>query len=58
MANRFELCKQEGFDAVEADNVDAYTDGNIGDFTLTMAEEEAYIDDLITVAHGEAWPTS
>ena len=53
MANRFELCKQEGFDAVEADNVDAYTDGNIGDFTLTMAEEEAYIDDLITVAHGD-----
>jgi hypothetical protein len=53
MTNRFELCKQEGFDAVEADNVDAYTDGHIGDFTLTMAEEEAYIDDLVSVAHGD-----
>jgi len=34
------LCQEEGFDAIEADNVDAYSDGNIGDFTLTMGQEK------------------
>jgi hypothetical protein len=53
MTNRFELCKQEGFDAIVADNVDADTDGNIGSFTLTMTEEETYIDALISLAHSD-----
>ena len=51
MTNRVNLCKREGFNAIEADNVDAYTDGNIGDFALTMGQEETYIDDLVRVAH-------
>lgn len=53
MANRIALCKAEGFDAIEADNVDAYSDGNIGTFTLTMTEEETYINNLLAVAHGD-----
>ena len=53
MANRFALCKEEGFDAIEADNVDAYTDGDVGDFTLTMQGEEQYINELVQLAHGD-----
>ena len=53
MANRIALCKQEGFDAIEADNVDAYTYGSLGNFTLTMAQEETYIDELISMAHSD-----
>ena len=53
MANRIALCKQEGFDAIEADNVDAYTSGSLGNFTLTMAQEETYIDELISMAHSD-----
>ncbi|HXW79731.1 MAG TPA: endo alpha-1,4 polygalactosaminidase [Acidimicrobiales bacterium] len=51
MTNRITLCKEEGFDAVEADNVDAYNDGKIGDFTLTMGREETYLRELIRVVH-------
>ena len=53
MTNRVTLCKQEGFDAVEMDNVDAYSDGDIGDFTLTMAQEEAYLEELIPIVHDD-----
>ena len=53
MANRIALCQEEGFDAIEADNVDAYSDGNIGDFTLTMAQEETYIDQLVAITHSD-----
>jgi hypothetical protein len=53
MTDRIALCAEEGFDAVEADNVDAYSDGDIGDFRLTMPEEETYIDDLVAVAHSD-----
>jgi len=53
MTNRFQMCVNEGFDAIEADNVDAYTDGNIGGFTITQAQEETYIDNLITLAHAD-----
>jgi endo-alpha-1,4-polygalactosaminidase (GH114 family) len=53
MTNRIALCQEEGFDAIEADNVDAYSDGNIGDFTLGMTQEETYIDDLVAIAHSD-----
>ena len=53
MTNRIALCQEEGFDAIEADNVDAYSDGNIGDFTLTMAQEETYIDQLVAITHSD-----
>jgi len=53
MTNRFQLCKNEGFDAVEADNVDAYTDGSLGGFTISMAQEETYINNLIAIAHND-----
>jgi hypothetical protein len=51
MTDRVTLCQEEGFDAVEMDNVDAYTDGDLGGFTLTMAQEETYLDNLISVVH-------
>jgi hypothetical protein len=53
MTNRIALCQEEGFDAIEADNVDAYSDGSIGDFTLSMAQEETYIDELVSIAHSD-----
>ena len=53
MTNRVALCQEEGFDAIEADNVDAYSDGNIGDFTLSMSQEETYIDQLVAIAHSD-----
>jgi len=51
MANRVALCKEEGFDAIEADNVDAYTYRNLGGFRLSMQEEAAYVERLVTLAH-------
>ena len=52
MTDRVTLCQEEGFDAVEMDNVDVYTDGNLGGFTLTTAQEETYLNNLIVVVHG------
>jgi hypothetical protein len=40
MANRFALCKQKGFDAVDPDNIDGYT--NDTGFPLTAADQLAY----------------
>ena len=51
MANRVALCKAEGFDAIEADNVDAYTYGDLGGFKLSMRAEATYIERLVTLAH-------
>lgn len=51
MTARTQLCREEGFDAVEADNVDAYTSGDLGGFHITLAEEEAYIRRLSAIAH-------
>lgn len=51
MTARIQLCREEGFDAVEADNVDAYTSGDLGGFRITLAEEEGYIGRLSAVAH-------
>jgi hypothetical protein len=53
MTNRIALCQEEGFDAIEADNVDAYSDGDIGDFTLSMTQEETYIDQLVAITHSD-----
>ena len=58
MTNRFALCKEEGFAAIEADNVDAYTDGDLGGFTISMAQEETYINNLIAIAHRTVLSTS
>lgn len=51
MSLRIALCKKEGFDAIEADNVDAYTDGNLGGFRLSKASEERFVERLIALAH-------
>ncbi len=51
MTNRVALCREEGFDAVEMDNVDDYTDGDLGGFTLTTAQEQTYLGNLISVVH-------
>jgi hypothetical protein len=51
MTNRVALCKKEGFDAVEADNVDTYAYGNLGGFRLSMAQEIVYVEHLVSVAH-------
>jgi hypothetical protein len=51
MTNRFALCKEEGFQAIEADNVDAYTDGNLGGFTISQTQEEGYVAELTSLAH-------
>jgi hypothetical protein len=51
LSNRISLCKKEGFDAIEADNLDAYTYGNLGGFKISMRQEESFIEHLVTVAH-------
>lgn len=51
LGNRISLCKEEGFDAIEADNLDAYTYGNLGGFRLSMRQEETFIERLVSVAH-------
>ncbi len=53
MTNRFELCQEEGFDGIEADNVDTYTDGNLGGFTISQSQEETYVNNLISLAHSD-----
>jgi hypothetical protein len=54
MTDRVRLCHDEGFDAVEMDNLDTYTDTDtgLGGFRLSMGQEEAYLDKLIAVVHG------
>lgn len=47
---RFQLCKDEGFDGVETDLDDTYTD-NTG-FPLTMASELTFMTDMAGVIHG------
>ncbi len=46
---RFDLCKSKGFDAVEPDNVDAYT--NKTGFPLTSADQIKYNTYLADAAH-------
>ncbi|MFZ1155519.1 MAG: endo alpha-1,4 polygalactosaminidase [Solirubrobacteraceae bacterium] len=49
MQARMEMCKQKGFDGVEVDNVDCYTN-NTG-FPLTAANQLTYNEWLATEAH-------
>jgi hypothetical protein len=49
MAKRFDLCKTKGFDAVEPDNVDGYT--NRTGFPLTAANQSTYNKMLAGLAH-------
>ncbi len=53
MTNRISLCKQEGFDAAEPDNGDAYANAPLGGFTLTMQQDEAFLKELASIAHGD-----
>ncbi len=49
MEKRFDMCKAKGFDAVEPDNVDGYT--NRTGFPLTAADQLAYNKMLAEIAH-------
>ncbi len=49
MERRLDLCKQKGFDGVEPDNVDAYT--NNSGFSLTPADQLRYNRFLADAAH-------
>jgi len=49
MEARMDLCKQKGFDAVEPDNVDGYT--NSTGFPLTAQDQIAYNKFLASAAH-------
>jgi hypothetical protein len=49
MAARLDLCREKGFDAVEPDNVDAWT--NPSGFDLTAADQAAYNRALARLAH-------
>jgi hypothetical protein len=49
MERRLDLCRSKGFDGVEADNVDGYT--NSTDFPLTGADQLAYNRFLASAAH-------
>jgi hypothetical protein len=51
MAARIEVCRQKGFDAVEADNVDGYE--NDTGFPLTAAEQLAYDEMIAGLAHAD-----
>lgn len=49
MAARFDLCRQKGFDAIEADNVDGYD--NRSGFRLTRGDQLTYNRMLADLAH-------
>jgi hypothetical protein len=49
MAARFDMCKAKGFDAVEPDNVDGYT--NSTGFPLTAAQQATYNKMLAQLGH-------
>lgn len=49
MAHRFKLCKKKGFDAVDPDNLDGYT--NKTGFPLTYAEQLTYDTWVAKAAH-------
>jgi hypothetical protein len=49
MERRLDLCRQRGFDGVEADNVDGYSNGT--GFPLTAADQLAYNRFLARAAH-------
>jgi hypothetical protein len=49
MEARLDLCKQRGFDSVDPDNVDGYT--NATGFPLTAADQLAYNASIANAAH-------
>jgi hypothetical protein len=49
MQARFQMCKNKGFDAVEPDNIDGYS--NSTGFPLTAADQLAYNEWIATTAH-------
>jgi hypothetical protein len=49
MSKRFDLCKQKGFDGIDPDNIDGYT--NDTGFTLTGAEQLTYDTWVAKAAH-------
>ncbi len=49
MSNRFAMCKQKGFDAIEPDNIDGYTN-NTG-FSLTSQDQLNYNEMIAALAH-------
>jgi hypothetical protein len=49
MEARFKLCKEKGFDGIEADNVDGWQ--NSTGFTITAAEQLTYNEWLANTAH-------
>jgi endo-alpha-1,4-polygalactosaminidase (GH114 family) len=53
MTKRFKLCQEEGFAGIEADNVDAYTDGNLGGFTISQIQQETLVNKLVSLAHSD-----
>lgn len=50
MAKRFDLCRDKGFDAVEADLVETYREQNTG-FSITREQQIAYNRMLVELAH-------
>ena len=50
LTSRFNMIAAKGFDGIEPDNVDSYS--NKPGFDITLADAEKYIDYLITTAHG------
>jgi len=49
VSSRMNMCKSKGFDAIEPDNIDGYT--NSTGFPLTAANQLAYNEFLATTAH-------
>jgi hypothetical protein len=49
MKKRMDMCKSKGFDAIEPDNIDGYTN-NTG-FPLTAADQLTYNKNLAAYAH-------
>lgn len=49
MKSRFEACKNEGFDAIEPDNMDVHD--NDSGFPITADDVVAYVARLATIAH-------
>ena len=50
MTARFEMCKNKGFDAVEPDNIDGYT--NSTGFPLKASDQITYNEWIATTVHG------
>jgi hypothetical protein len=50
MTSRLQMCKSKGFDAVDPDNVDAYTNNNTG-FPLTGTDQLTYNTWIAQEAH-------